>query len=109
MLSLTRQERQVVLFLISVALTGAGIDFFVKRYSPVKTMANFSRDIGKINLNTADRDLLINIPGIGEKLAQRILEYRNKNSSFGDIEELRNIKGITAYRYEKIKDYLVVQ
>ena len=109
MFSLTRQERQVILFLISMALAGMGIDFLIKKYSPVKTIALFTQDIGKIDLNTADKDLLMSVPGIGEKLAQRIIEYREKQTNFTSPEELKNIQGITNYKYEKIKDALVVR
>ena len=109
MFSLTQQERQVILFLISVALIGAGIDFLAKKCSTIKTITCFSQEIGKINLNKADKDLLMSIPGIGEKLAMRKIEYREKRTSFSDSEELKNIKGITTSKYEKIKNYLFVR
>lgn len=109
MFNLTPQERQVVLFLIAVALIGLATDFFTKRHAPNKTLASISENIGKVDLNTADRDLLMKIPGIGEKLAQRIIEYREEKGGFNGLEEIGNIKGITNYRYEKIKDYLVVK
>jgi len=109
MFSLTLQERRVILFLISVALTGIGIDFLVKKYSRTKIIADFYQDIGKINLNSADKDTLMSISGIGEKLAVRILEYRSQKGGFHDLEELKNIKSITNYRYEKIKDSLCIK
>jgi len=109
MFNLTRQERQVILFIITVALLGGAIDFLAKKYSGLKTIACFNQDIGKLNLNTADKELLMSVPGIGEKLAYRIVEYRENNKTFGSKEELKNIKGISEYRYEKIKDYLIVK
>jgi len=109
MFSLTRQERQVLLFLITVTLVGMGINFLGKRYSSFKAIACPNQDFGKIDLNTADKDLLISIPGIGEKLAKRIITYREKQASFSNVEELKSIKGISDYRYEKIKDYFIVK
>ena len=109
MFNLTREERQVALFLITVALAGRGIDFLANKYLPVKTIARFNQNLGKINLNSADKDLLMSVPGIGEKLSQRIIEYREEHASFGSMEELKNIKGITEFKYEKIKDYLIVK
>lgn len=109
MFNLTREEKQVILFLITLALIGMGVDFLKKKYSSVTNIGRFSEDIAKIDLNTADKDLLTDIPGIGEKLAQRIIEYRQKQTSFTDTAELKNIKGITNYKYEKIKDYLIVR
>ncbi len=109
MLSLTRQERQVILFLITVALTGMGISFLVKRNSVVKTLICFNQNIGKVDLNKANKESLVNLPGIGEKLAERIIEYRSEHAGFKDAEELKNIKGISNYKYEKLKELLFIQ
>ncbi len=109
MFDLTRQERQVILFLVTILLIGLGADFLLKRYSSLKTLVYFHENAVKVDLNTADRDLLMGVSGIGEKLAQQIIKYRDENGGFRDIEELKNIKGITEYRYEKIKDALCVK
>lgn len=109
MFNLTQQERQVILFLISVALLGMVTNFLAKRYSPLGTIACLTEDIGKINLNTADPAALMGVRGIGAKLAQRIIEYRKQQGDFRSVEELKQIKGINGYRYEKIKDNLLVK
>lgn len=109
MFDLTRQERQVILFFVTIVLIGLGADFLLKRYSPVKTLIYFNGNVDRVDLNTADRDLLMGVSGIGEKLAQQIIKYRDENGSFSDMEELKNIKGVTGYRYEKIKDALCVK
>ena len=106
LLNLTKQERGVILFLASVALAGMGLDFLSKRCTPIKEFVSVSPNMGKINLNQADKAALINIPGIGEKLAQRILDYRKDNQEFSDLEDLKKIKGITNYRYERLKEHL---
>jgi competence protein ComEA len=61
-----------------------------------------------INLNTATKDELVALPGIGPAKAQAILDYRSKNGAFKSIEELKDVKGIGAKRYEKIKGELTV-
>ena len=61
-----------------------------------------------INLNTATKDELVALPGIGPAKAQAILDYRSKNGAFKSIEELKDVKGIGAKRYEKIKSELTV-
>ena len=61
-----------------------------------------------INLNTASKDELVTLPGIGPAKAQAILDYRSKNGAFKSIEELKDVKGIGAKRYEKIKGDLTV-
>jgi competence ComEA-like helix-hairpin-helix protein len=109
MLALTSQERRVILFLVFVALIGIGIDFLIKIYFPGKTIASFSQDLGKININTADKDLLMSVPGVGEKLALRIIEYRKQKGGFRSLEDLQDIKGITKNRHERIKGSFYVK
>ena len=108
MFNFTQQERQVVLFLLALALAGLGINFLAKRYAPVRALVCVAPQMGKVNLNDTDKQTLIGIPGIGEKLAQRIIEYRGQQGRFEEVEDLKKIKGITGYRYEKIKDLLYV-
>jgi len=109
MFSLTRQERQVILFLIAAALIGMGIDFLCKINSDKQIIAHITEDLAKIDLNSADKDLLMSVSGIGTKIAERITEYRKQQGAFQDLAELKNIKGITGYRYEKIKDYFTIK
>ncbi len=109
MFNLTAEERKVILFLITIGFIGIGINFLIKINSSVKILSCYGQDIGKVDLNSADRDLLISVPGIGTKLAQRIIDYRQERGGFKDIEDLKNIKGITNYRYEKIKDSFIIK
>lgn len=109
MLNLTKQERQVIFFLISIAFIGLSINILLKVYQPSKSIAYFSEKIGKIDINSADKGLLVSIPGLGEKLASRILEYRQSQSGFSSLEELMAVKGLTIQRYEKIKNYLTLE
>ena len=47
-----------------------------------------------VDLNTADREALCLLPGIGETKAERILAYRDRNGAFSSVEELENVEGI---------------
>jgi competence protein ComEA len=62
-----------------------------------------------INLNTASKDDLMKIPGIGEKTAENIFAYREKNGKFNSLEEIMNIKGIGEAKFAKFKKYLFVK
>lgn len=63
----------------------------------------------KINLNTAEAWLLQALPGIGETLAQRIIDYRNENGPFHRIEDLKEVEGIGPAKFEKLKDNITVR
>ncbi len=63
----------------------------------------------KINLNTASAEDLIQIKGIGEKYAQRIVEYREKNGPFGQVEDIMKVKGIGSKKFESIKESVKVE
>jgi len=62
----------------------------------------------KVNLNTAEAWLLQSLSGIGETLAQRIIDYRNENGPFQLIEDLKKVEGIGAATFEKLKDNITV-
>ena len=57
-----------------------------------------------ININTATVDELIELPGIGDVMAGRIIEYREIHAGFSDINEIKNISGIGEITFEAIKN-----
>jgi len=63
----------------------------------------------KIDLNTAEAWLLQALPGIGEILAQRIIDYRNENGPFQQIEALREVEGIGPAKFEELRDKITVR
>ena len=63
---------------------------------------------GRINLNTADRETLMTLPGIGEVLAERIVEFREEYGPFAAVEELLLVDGIGEKKLEGIMDLVYV-
>jgi len=61
-----------------------------------------------VNLNTATATQIATLPGIGERAAERIIEYREKNGGFKKIEELMNVKGIGEKSFLKLKPLITV-
>ena len=63
---------------------------------------------GKVNLNTAGKEELMTLSGIGESRADAIIAYREANGPFGSIEEIMNIEGIKGKMFEKIRGSIEV-
>ena len=61
-----------------------------------------------VNLNTATPAELATLPGVGAKMAARIIEYRQKNGPFKKIEELMNVQGIGEKSFLKLRPQLTV-
>ena len=67
-----------------------------------------ARDDGRININTAPASELTDLPGIGEKRASDITDYRELNGAFKSTEDIMLVSGIGEALYEKIKDKICV-
>jgi len=62
----------------------------------------------KVNINTAGVEQLTTLPGVGPKLAARIVEYRQKSGKFRSPQELLNVKGVGEKSFAKIESLLTV-
>lgn len=63
----------------------------------------------KININVADVAELTLLPGIGEKKAQAIIDYREENGSYQTIEDLMNVSGIGQKTFDKLSSMISVR
>jgi competence protein ComEA len=61
-----------------------------------------------VNINTASAAELDALPGIGAKVAARIVEYRQKNGPFKKVEELMNVRGVGEKNFLKLKAQITV-
>lgn len=62
----------------------------------------------KINLNTADKEKFMLLPGIGPSLAERIIHFRQENGPFTRIEDIMKVRGIGQARFESFRDRLEI-
>lgn len=79
-----------------------------KKKSETSASSEKNSDI-LVNINTADHDTLVKLNGIGDSLADRIIEYRNENGDFKNIEELLNVPGIGEKIFNAVKDNIYVE
>jgi len=61
-----------------------------------------------VNLNTATVEQLATIPGVGPKMAERIIDYRQKNGGFKKVEDLMNVSGVGEKSFLKMKPLITV-
>ncbi len=133
-LSFTPQETKAVIFLVVILLAGSGVTLY-KKYNPdfapelLLKESNYSTQKriqpvissaisenqtaqtldGKVNLNTATLKELDRLPGIGQELGKRILDYRQSKGRFSSIDELTEVRGIGQKTFEKLKDLVIVE
>jgi competence protein ComEA len=62
----------------------------------------------QVDLNHADRSELLQLPGVGENLARRILDYRREHNGFGSVEELRKVRGVGPVTLERLRPLVCV-
>ena len=89
---------------------------FVSNYIPLNSITDNGTTEGTetirnekgLDLNTATLQQLTLLPGIGETLAQRILDYRTEHNGFTTVEELKQVSGIGDKKYAEIFPYVKV-
>ena len=67
-----------------------------------------TNESNKVNINTASKEELMSLPGIGETKALAILAYRQENGPFSSIEEIKKVEGIKEAVFSKIKVYIEI-
>lgn len=113
------KKAQIALIAVTAAFICVLLGFFIGRnftgkvtlYSESGTVSagsSVSQSSGKLDVNTATAAQLQMLPGIGEVLAQSIIDYRRENGPFASTDELMNVAGIGTKRLEEILDYITV-
>lgn len=66
------------------------------------------QSITKVNINTANKEQLMTINGVGNTVAGAIISYRDANGAFTYLEQIMEVPGIGNATFEKIKDFIVI-
>jgi len=98
----TTLRATVAVVALAAALAGAG-----SLASAAQAKPNAPPAVA-IDINTASAEELANIPGIGQALASRIVELRDKEGPFRRVEDLLKVKGIGEKSFEKLRPYVKV-
>jgi comEA protein len=104
MFSLTREERNALVFLFILAFSGMGISYIVKTNVRCQRFLYAPASLVKININKATLKELLDSRCVSSRLAQKILAYRQEYGEFSSIDDLKKVKGIGERSYEKLKE-----
>jgi len=73
-----------------------------------RTASSAAANARQIDLNKASTEELTTIPGVGEALARRIIEFREKEGPFRRVEDLMKVKGIGEKSFQKMRSHVKV-
>jgi competence ComEA-like helix-hairpin-helix protein len=133
-IALTSTERKVILFLVVTLLAGGGIRLYQATFpsapqfdyrasdSTFAALSAAQEDSshgaikegiedasGKLNINTATKQQLLDLPGVGEVTANRILTLRAETGKFSNVDELRAVKGMSKKKIENLKPLITTE
>lgn len=122
MFDLTKQEKIILIFLTLTFATGLGIGAYKKKQQALKLsvrpykidaareqLDSFIEEQRFVNINSFKIEELKQLPGVGEKLAQRIIEYHKLYGPFKSKEQLLQVKGIGDKKFEQLKDLIILE
>ena len=77
---------------------------------PCKVVVDENNEVesGIVNINTASKERLTTLTGVGESTAEKIIEYRKENGYFNTIEDLMNVPGIGESKFNALKSDITV-
>ena len=93
--------------ILGVAVSAAAASAQSKS-TPKAATAATATAAAPVNLNTATAEQLATIPGVGPKMAERIIDYRQKNGGFKKVEDLMNVSGVGEKSFLKMKPLITV-
>lgn len=94
--------------ILGIAVSAAAASAQNKATTPKAAATVTATATAPVNLNTATVEQLATIPGVGPKMAERIIDYRQKNGGFKKVEDLMNVSGVGEKSFLKMKPLITV-
>jgi competence protein ComEA len=94
--------------ILGVAVSAAAASAQNQATTPKTAATVTATATAPVNLNTATVEQLATIPGVGPKMAERIIDYRQKNGGFKKVEDLMNVSGVGEKSFLKMKPLITV-
>ena len=100
-----QNENMNIQFAENASITNASESMNSTEINEGRNFASGGADhMGQVNINSATKEELQTIKGVGPAMAGRILEYRRSNGGFSSVEDLKNVKGIGEKTFAKLRD-----
>ncbi len=106
LLILTATFLCLMLGLLIHARAGGAAGSYVVETERAASSPELTPDAEPVDINTAGAEELATLPGIGGKLAERIVKYREDNGDFASVDDLVNVSGIGEGKLEALRDYV---
>jgi competence protein ComEA len=100
--------RILIAAIFGIAVSAAAASAQNKATTPKAAATATATATAPVNLNTATAEQLATIPGVGQKMAERIIDYRQKNGGFKKVEDLMNVSGVGEKSFLKMKPLITV-
>lgn len=116
MFFLTPTERKVLVSAGILILVGSVVKFSKDTFISNKIYSSEDKNISApaavclevVDINKAGLDELMKLPGIGEKTANQIIEYRSRRGGFSSLDDLKQVKGIGDKKLAVIRKYITL-
>ena len=106
---------EIIAFALAAVFIAAAVFLAIRRFSsgdlifkPSSSTAKTVETEWVVNINTASAEELMMLDGIGEALAERIIDYRDEHGDFESVWDIVNVSGISRNMFNKIYEHITV-